>query len=303
MSDRIRRALEASTSVFYVAIFVAGCTIPDVDLEYRACRDGECPAGLSCDLRGGLPGMCLRMISRTDAGPGRDAGRLVDSGNVPFDGGGASDAGIGNGCGSAAHIFCEDFESGTLDRWSPYVSTGSTVEVTTEAALSGTHSLHAFSSAPEAAAMVYVSAYSAAAPTDQWIRARYLFPARSGPELTFFTLFDDAFMDGVFLNLDTYTLMGWYTPFSMYNVYDDSIGVSIPVDDWVCIEMHVGWGTSAPIEAFVDGALVSQRTGVNTTDRGVLPNVLFGAWGYNSVGPREVFVDDVVISTVPIGCD
>lgn len=290
--------------VVTLVTFISGCAVEDADLEGRPCLDGRCPQGFACDLSGGAPGICRAAINPMDAG--RDSGEDRFDAGPPFDAGrrdtGAPDGGAGTGCANPMHIFCEDFESGNIGRWTNRFSGTSTVEVSSVAARSGMYSVRATSAAPNERALIYVPAFEGMTVPDQWMRAFYLFPAGSPAETSIMDVGDATFEAGVIVDVIDFGTMGWASSYDMGMVFDGNVSVSLDTDTWICVELHVEQGPNGAVELFVDGNLESNRVGVDTTGPGTLQNVAVGSWSFAPSGARLVYVDDVVISTVPIGC-
>jgi hypothetical protein len=77
----------------------------------------------------------------TDAGADQ-ALAAADSSTSRDDSGSEPDASPGS-CASNRYLFCDDFEDGTLDKWTPRnIPTNGTAQIETTHACSGTHSLH-----------------------------------------------------------------------------------------------------------------------------------------------------------------
>jgi hypothetical protein len=77
-------------------------------------------------------------------------------------------------------------------------------------------------------------------------------------------------------------------------------GPSFPRDVWFCAELQLDLGTAGHAQHFVDGTRVIDVPNTNT----VLPSGI----SYLRVGvtiaqdAADVFVDDVIVATAPIGC-
>lgn len=86
---------------------------------------------------------------------------------------------------------------------------------------------------------------------------------------------------------------------------DQQPAVSVPRDRWFCLELRVQIGTSGEAELLVDGTSTALLTDVDTTRASPWDTVFVGVASRNStqVDPTELFMDEVVVATTPIGCD
>lgn len=289
-----------------LALLAAGCAIQEQDYDGLECQRGLCPNGYACDFSVGVQGICRVGVSGMDGG--LDAGGF-DAGPPIFRDAGEDagvDAGGGNGCDNPAHIFCDDFESGTLSRWSQRVVGGSSVDITELAAHSGDFGVRATSMLGGVGGepgMIFSDAFAGMSVSDQWVRAWFLFQRGTGQETTIMTLSDVGFDTVFFVDVLSLDEGGFYAPYGMMGD-SDTFALSLTEDTWFCVEVHIEQGvTDGAFQVFVNGTEVASRIGVNTASRGVFPHVAFGSWHFAPSGARLVFVDDIVLSTEPVGCD
>jgi hypothetical protein len=87
----------------------------------------------------------------------------------------------------------------------------------------------------------------------------------------------------------------------------DSAPRQAPRDRWACVELAVlldRQGGAGFAELFIDGvSRLRTPTGTTTLPQGGFEEVAFGVQVRNATGAVELFFDDVVVDTRPIGCD
>lgn len=292
-------------AVFVLALLLSGCPIQQPDYTGLECQRGLCPDGYYCDGTVGVRGLCM-----PGTGPigGRDAG--FDAGPPIFRDGGfdaGTDASIGNGCAGGPHIFCDDFESGNLDRWRQRVVGDSSVTITDLVAHSGTYGVRT-TSAPTAAGgfgdpgMIFTDVYAGMSLSEQWVRAWFLFQRGTGQETALMTLSDVSF-DTVFeVGVNALDQGGFNAPYD--GLISDVYPITLAEDTWFCVEVQLVQGSDdGSLRIFFNTNEVASRVGLDTQGEGVLPHVAFGAWHFAPSGARLVFIDDIVLSDRRIGCD
>lgn len=243
-----------------------------------------------------------------DAGP-IDAGS-PDAGPIDAQVGdaGTGDAGTGDAgtppC-PAGSIFCDGYEDPALGAWAYSVERGGTAERTTERRRSGEASLRCTADGP----MTKEARYSTTAPGamrtgELWVRAHYFVPTTvtlvSGMSVVSLSEREPPYQGAhVFLDADSVDLV-------------DAIGSArvagdrpFPRDRWVCLELHALLDeTAGALEVYVDGALVAQRSGIDTVPtRGVeIAEIGIHYASVEQLG-LELYVDDVAIAPTRTGCD
>jgi len=92
----------------------------------------------------------------------------------------------------------------------------------------------------------------------------------------------------------------------VYNgVHIADAATDFPRDRWVCVEVHVLVDATAGAgELFIDGSLVTSGSGLDTTVAGGYTNVDVGVhYATPNQLASEMWIDDVVADTSPIGCN
>jgi hypothetical protein len=81
-------------------------------------------------------------------------------------------------------------------------------------------------------------------------------------------------------------------------------GSAIPRDRWVCYELHVTIATAGALEVLVDGTRQVDVGPIDTLTGTAVREVTAGLErAMGDQAPAEIFVDEVVIDTAPIGCE
>jgi len=296
--------------VALLALLVAGCSVDPLALEGREC---PCIDGWVCDS---ATNTCIEAD-----GPPMDSG-VGDT--PPVDTGVPTDTAVGDtdgldsmapdttvvdagpdptGCDDvhAGRLFCDGFEAVGFDAWGgEQAPGGSTLERVTDTVYRGTGALRAEAVDGENYAQLYAEVFPIPAPTDQWFRGYYYFPAGGPPGIEFHELTDT---DRTY-NFIVYTRNGTENDFHSHG-FGDARGyfdMLMPQGRWFCLEVHLDLGAGA-ISAYVDDVLTASQSGLDlTTPRGL--STIHAGVAWNDTGAAAVlYVDEVVADTERIGCD
>jgi len=221
-------------------------------------------------------------------------------GRVGFDAvGGAADA-IGDP--PCPQLFCDGFESPTLAAWDGAEITGmSAVARDTTQMRTGIAALHVSGQTSSDVADQFVDVFPVVPPTDQRVRVFIYSPSSSAlncepvalgnPSRNYqfvFSLYDTAF------DIHAHSIAGGF------NV---TRNIAPPRDRWVCYELHVAIAQVGTVELFQDGTLVAVQSDIDTRPPGDLGRVFVGMPSKSFDTTEELWVDDVVADTAPIGCN
>lgn len=286
-----------------------GCVIPDIDWS-RPC---PCVDGWVCDESSGL---CVRP---GDAGEmPLDAGEVpVDAGDVPSDAGempwdarvDAGDVPIDAGapppptCETVRDaIFCEDFESGDLRKWSSVMpAEGGMIAPSPSAARAGASGLRMTTPASTTASRLSASIDSGAA-TALYFRAWVRVPSASvGP----IDLFELEVAGAGTISAQMVPARGSFVvhvaPTGGTELSDSGRDGRWTVGAWTCVAGRVvrGEGTGS-VEIFDAGPQAAALSGLDT-EWGA-PFTLFSIAVTPSTAGSEVQLDDVMWTTTQVSC-
>ncbi len=252
----------------------------------------DCSAIPDPDQRCGAPG--VDGAGAGDLPPGVDLLQTHDGGALP--------------CPAGA-IFCDDFESGAIGKWTTTDTNGGKgqVAVSQTVAFRGAFSLSASTAANLAAdgGFSSVSGYvekdfTQLSPATLAARVYLYAPAAPGNFAVFMALFEQ--LNGFAVGTDN--LNRYVVTQDQGNNPDQHSTVPLPLNRWVCVELVVDFSSVATplgrVQLFSDSQPVldfqpSVPTLANEFDVGML----------RSPGdvPVELFFDDVVLATQRIGCE
>lgn len=78
----------------------------------------------------------------------------------------------------------------------------------------------------------------------------------------------------------------------------------LPRDRWVCIELHVAIDPAGFVELALDGGAAMRTATTDTTVTGGYTQADVGIhYATAAQTPAELWADEVVIDTIPIGCN
>lgn len=199
----------------------------------------------------------------------------------------------------AQRLFCDSFDDG-LAKWDGVEPLGATVRHEPAFGRSG-GSVHAIAPAGTATATLYEDLFTAL-PAAIYIRMFVFAPS------------------GMLLDLEPLELADVAGAHQIvFSIYDSSIDIhahamagdfmqmspmDTPRDRWVCMELHVHIGATGSVELFVDGQPLLAQLAVDTRPpTGELSRMRVGIPSKPAAIPGDLYIDDLVVDTAPIGCD
>jgi hypothetical protein len=75
-----------------------------------------------------------------------------------------------------------------------------------------------------------------------------------------------------------------------------------PTGQWYCLRMELGIGDQGSLRAYLNDTLFSDSPMVDTLPAAGVHNVTAGIDFASQTDPAEVFIDELVLDTMPIGC-
>jgi len=78
--------------------------------------------------------------------------------------------------------------------------------------------------------------------------------------------------------------------------------VNPPVGQWYCLRMDLGISDQGSIQAYLNDVPFVDATGVDTLPAAGVHNVTAGIDFAGQADPAEIFVDELVLDTTPVGC-
>jgi hypothetical protein len=286
---RTQLVIGLSALTFGFVAATQACVLDDVDLTGKSC---PCASGWVC-----WGSVCVRPNEVPDGGHG-DGG-----------GGETRDASTSPPACLAEHpgaVFCDGFEDEGLAPWAVQQSMG-TAERVTDRVHSGSGAIHAFTVTTNGRGNVISPEFTLTGPDVYFRSFIYVESAQTLTEASFMLLREPELeATGTALQAVGDFASLWVGSQGALGQSVKSTTVTLPRDRWVCIESHIAVadGTAGAAEYFVDGALAVSVTGWDTLPDGGYSRLVAGIQ-YASVAQDaiEVWVDDAVVSTQPIGCD
>jgi hypothetical protein len=288
-------------------------------------------AGSTCTAGGGSPGASIAAGGAAVAGAGASGAQDVGGGgaaDIAGASGSLGNSGTGGvsaaGCGSAgsaggstkdcAGLFCEDFESGSLDstRWNWQASGGQTVKVQSDQAAHGKYAVQ-FHGAPnvvsydfiitkQAPAALhghhYARAYFLVTPKPPQKHTEFLFAGSSGfPKLKYLELAQSD--------------LNWQPTFVQEvdptgESYQGSSN-AIPLARWFCLSWEMN-DSPDQVSVSVDGAAQTSFDpiafgGKSSGLVGGFTDFGFGFYAWHPANYAfDLYYDDIVLDTKPIAC-
>jgi hypothetical protein len=247
----------------------------------------------------------ISACGRIDFGGVQDAGARDDGG----------DANAPSPCSMLTGVLlCDGFEA-DLSRWQGCDELNGVVSIDSGRAFRGQHSLHGAGSAAAAGmqvkAMVTEETILATSPAELYVRAFVLAPTLPpGDQLAWANLSQDAspYAGISFILADDKANPFFYNSTSGSAVYTRS-AATIPSGDWTCIEWRLDFATDALdghlAAAYNDIVVPDLSTVQQTQSSPALHDINIGlflpATGIAHL-PFDFWIDEVIISTTPIGC-
>ncbi|WP_236519296.1 polysaccharide lyase [Sandaracinus amylolyticus] len=336
------RAL-AMTWIAGTALAMAGCVLPPVDLEGRACPCAEgwvCVAGI-CE-RGERPQIdagaprdaSMDAPTPVDAG-GEDAGRedagIVELDAGSFDGGrdagspdsgspdsGPPDSGPPDGGPDLTHcddlhagaLFCDGFEwsypAGRINWQADLLENGNVTTVTSPAPFFGNRALRGTTTALGGRAAM-TATFTPITSGDLWLRGLVYLPSALAVD-AISLLYVGAPDGSSGLAIQTYGVTGSARAATWVGPaeYYDATGINIPRDRWVCLQLHTTIAdTGGSVELFVNDVGLGPRTNLDTRPNGGF-GVITAGIEYSdpaTQGPATLYIDEVVLSRTRVPCE
>lgn len=75
-----------------------------------------------------------------------------------------------------------------------------------------------------------------------------------------------------------------------------------PLGQWYCLRLELGIGDQGSVRAYLNDTQFTDATGVDTLPVAGVHNVTAGIDFSGQADPAEVFIDELVLDTTPIGC-
>jgi hypothetical protein len=212
----------------------------------------------------------------------------------------SSDAGLS--CATFDGVFCDDFESGSLDRWerTDVQAGGGTAVLDPTRGRGGGASCHLQVGASDGS-IELTTDFPLVAGGELYLRAHLFVPSSLPDQVIDFLLLGVEDEDHLHVSMDE----GGHVAVWSFGGLVPATGVHVPRDRFFCVVLRVVIGPAGSIEATVDGELLVRIEG------STLPRE---SGGYRRVGigpngspwPRagsEIWVDDLYLATTPLGCD
>lgn len=294
------RTTSTLAAAFGCSMFSA-CIVGDLEFDTLTC---PCAEGYRCDEGRDL---CVLDDAQEDVGATDLEAEPIDLGRPP------PDLGLepSSACDSSeatSWAFCDGFEALSLTNWIERGDTGGSgeafVERQTEVVFRGEGALRARISGSGTSAAVYAGIFEPPADEVIWMRGYFLLPEDAG-EVDFMS-FGDA------LNVEAVVLASGD---SGANVHDHRgegsfnfkrLGVQLPKDRWFCAILRIDVGTLGLNTVFINDVRIDAVDFNTTVERGHtrLDVGFLGDPGTTtSSRAREIFVDEVAVSTSTLSCE
>jgi hypothetical protein len=223
--------------------------------------------------------------------------------SAPIDTG--TDAGS---CPSFA-TFCDDFESGDLSRWTSLLESNSgMVSIVGTPVFEGKLAMYAKAGPSTPVNNVYPNVGAGARVTIPVVttgllavRARVFMPKILGAETTFVKAFGKNGVDDMNVKITNGGLVK--VDSDVPDAGPELTGAKdTPINEWFCIEWHATIGAAGHQRVVVNGENVLDADDNTLTSEGY-DSVQIGFHAAIGSVTQEIYFDDVVIATQPIGCD
>jgi hypothetical protein len=306
MGALVRSSVLCRSAPALLALLAPACFSPRIDDGLVACGEaGSCPPGLQC----GGDGMCYREVTEPLGGDTPGPAEPDAAGPIV-----ASPAGACDKYGGA--LLCDDFESGTLGRWSGVTQLeGGSVTLSQMLSHGGTTSALGTAGLPGATQgsgigqLVYAFAGNLK-DGDVYLRAWYYLPTGFALN-SWIVLMALLPPDGAPFTKVSADIEGGAGREPRFNLVNNVLNggymtsAAVPRDRWFCALLHVRLGPSGTgyLSLSIDGTVLAQAAERTVPDSGYhYAAVGMHSSDTNTQAPR-LYWDDVVISHSPISCD
>ena len=200
-------------------------------------------------------------------------------------------------CGHAGELFCDDFESADLSRWSE-APTGA-LELETTMSHRGRGALVVTTDGSQ---LAYIGTRIAPQTTGS-LHARAWFFVPSTVALNKIDIYNvNGSSDGVVFLVDMNELRAYSSPGGGAVVVS---GMQAPRDQWFCIEYHIDISrTSGAVKLDLNGTTIgTQSAGIDTLPSDGYVSLTIGMTSVIAPqSPVTFYIDDVAAGTQPLGC-
>jgi hypothetical protein len=205
--------------------------------------------------------------------------------------------------------FCDDFESGDLSKWTSLLQTNSgKVSVVETMKFAGRWAMYATAGPSTPVLGVYPTVGAGARVTVPVVttgllavRAHVFMPKILGAETTFLKAFAKNGKDDMNVKITNGGLVK--VDSDLPDAGPEITGTAgTPIGAWFCIEWQATIGATGHQKVLVDGALAVDVDENTFTSEGY-DSVQVGFNAANGSVTQEIYFDDVVTATQPIGCD
>lgn len=195
-------------------------------------------------------------------------------------------------------LACDGWETVTLAGWQRGVNDGNVAEAQGEEVWRGAGAFHATARELSQAWILQAGLLTDLAIEELHVRA-YVRPAG---EARLVGLLDaEPPEDEVVVGVDAAGI-----PYALFTSANLTVAATEPLPaDWSCVELEIydrGLENRGVVLS-VDGAVVAERMAFAPAPPGGLDDLRVGLWGVPEGAAPEVFVDDLVVDTAPVGCD
>lgn len=268
-------------------------------------------AAAGCNAISGVGDLAIDPASGevSEAGARKPVDPIVEAG-APNETGPAIDGDVdaATWCPSFA-TFCDDFESGNLVKWTSLLQTNSgKVSVVGTKAFGGKNALYAVAGPSTPVNNTYPTVGAGARVTVPVVtsgllvvRARVFMPKFLGDETTFIKVFGKNGIDDINVKITNGGLVKVDT--DIPDAGPELTGTKgPPIDKWFCIEWQATIAAAGHQRILVDGEEILAADEYNLTSQGY-DSVQVGFNAANGSVTQDIYFDDVIMATQPIGCD
>jgi len=193
-------------------------------------------------------------------------------------------------------VFCDDFEAATLAAWSELE--GAPIRQTSVVHAGGGALAVASTSAAQSAVGVQLAPITTGSLN---LRAWMRFPALPPLAKVNLLSIDGVGSDSIIVLADQDELRVYSTAGAAVTV---TTGVDVPRERWFCLELHADLAaTDGALRLDLDGAQIGGQPGIATVGDAGYGGISAGALFVDpDQDPLTFYIDDVALSTRPVGC-